>query len=106
MLYEVITENHVLTTCNIGEMMPGAVTPLTLSTSIQSIEYGFRKMIIVAGGARDFDDVPQGSCIESIGNNLFINITTCQRISDNVLASDRNGTAIAICGRIIEEAPA
>ena len=100
-----IDENHVLTTCNIGEMMPGAVTPLTLSTSIYSIEYGFRKMIIVAGGAKDFDDVPQGSCIESIGNNLFINITTCQRISDSVLASDRNGTAIAICGRIIEEAP-
>ena len=102
---EYISENHVLTTCNIGEMMPGAVTPLTLSTSINSIEYGFRKMIIVAGGAKNFEEVPRGSCIESIGNNLFINISTCQRISDSVLGADRNGTAIAICGRIVEDAP-
>lgn len=100
-----IPDDNVLTTCNVGEMMPGAVTPLTLSTSIASIDYGMRKMIVVAGGAKDFDEIPPCSGITSVGNTLFINLTTTQRIVDHTLGGDRNGAAMAICGRILEDVP-
>jgi pyruvate,water dikinase len=46
-----ITDSSILTTCNVGEMLPGAVTPLSISTSVASIDYGMRKMIVKAGAA-------------------------------------------------------
>ena len=40
---------HLFTKRNVGEMMPGAVTPLTLSTSAEAIDYGMRYMLAKAG---------------------------------------------------------
>ncbi len=98
-------DDNILTKCNVGEMLPGAVTPLSLSTSVYSIDFGIRKMIKYAGAIKDYSELPQGGGIASVGNTLFINITSAQRIIDHIYGSNRDGVAISICGRILEDVP-
>ena len=98
-------DDNILTTCNVGEMLPGAVTPLSLSTSVYSIDFGIRKMIKYAGAIKDYSELPPGAGIASVGNTLFINLTSAQRINDHIFGSDRNGVALSICGRILEDVP-
>lgn len=102
---EYIPDDHVLTTCNVGEMLPGAATPLTLSTSIKSIDYGIRKMSCVVGVAKNVEDIPRGAGIASVGNTQFINLTTLQTITDHVYGGDRNGAPLSICGYIPKDMP-
>jgi rifampicin phosphotransferase len=92
----------ILTTCNVGEMLPGAVTPLSLSTSVSSIDYGMRKMIVKSGALKSFDDIPEGSCIANFGNHLFINMSPLYSIGDSVVGATREGVELSLCGRIIE----
>lgn len=100
-----IPDDNVLTTCNVGEMMPGAVTPLTLSTSMASIDFGIRKMIKAAGAAKDYKELPPGAGIANVGNTMFINLTSAERIVDYTLGGDRDGVALSICGRILKGIP-
>ena len=95
----------VLTTCNVGEMLPGAVTPLSLSTSVASIDFGMRKMIVKAGAAKNYAEIPKGSCVTNCGNHLFINITALYAIADSVLGATREGVELSLCGRILTETP-
>ena len=100
-----ITEDSVLTTCNVGEMLPGAVTPLSLTTSVASIDFGMRKMIVKSGAAKSYDEVPPGSCIVNVGNHLFINFTPLYRMGDSVLGATREGVELSICDRILDDTP-
>ncbi|XP_061431945.1 uncharacterized protein LOC133357820 [Lethenteron reissneri] len=45
----IASDREVLTTANIGEMMPGAVTPLTLSVFIRAIEFSLQEFVVAAG---------------------------------------------------------
>jgi hypothetical protein len=45
-----------MTTGNIGEMMPGAVCPLTLSVTLRGIEYAFQNMDIMLGAQKTVED--------------------------------------------------
>ena len=100
-----VTQSEVLTTCNVGEMLPGAVTPLSLSTSVAGIDYGMRKMIRKSGSVRRIEDIPPQSCIANFGNHLFINITQLYRIGDHVLGATREGVTLSICGRTLSDVP-
>lgn len=100
-----VTDSEVITTCNVGEMLPGAVTPLSLSTSVAGIDYGMRKMIWKSGSIRRIGDVPPQSCIANFGNHLFINITQLYRIGDHVLGATREGVTLSICGRTLPGVP-
>ena len=100
-----ITDDSVLTTCNVGEMLPGAVTPLSLTTSVASIDFGMRKMIVKSGAAKSYDEVPKGSCIVNVGNHLFINFTPLYRMGDSVVGATREGVELSICDRILGDTP-
>jgi pyruvate,water dikinase len=100
-----VSEGDVLTTCNVGEMLPGAVTPLSLSTSVAGIDYGMRKMIWKSGCIRRIEDIPPQSCIANFGNHLFINITQLYRIGDHVVGATREGVALSLCGRTLPGTP-
>ncbi len=97
--------NHIITNCNIGEMLPGAVTPLSLSTSVYAIDWGMRKMFVRAGVYRTFDDIPEGSCALSFGNHLFLDLTVMSRMGGKVLAASAEAVELNICGRILEDIP-
>ncbi len=100
-----VQDDDVVTTCNVGEMLPGAVTPLSLSTSVFGIDYGLREMIRRTGGVRRLSDLAPGHCIPSFGNHLFINITALYAIADNVVGASREGVELSVCGRLLENMP-
>lgn len=97
--------NHLLTTRNIGEMLPGAVTPLTISTSIYSIDWGLRKMINLAGATKRIDDVAPYSGALSIGNHLFLDLTTIYIITKKVLGGSKEAVELSILGEERPDAP-
>ncbi len=96
---------RVLTTCNIGEMLPGVVTPLTLSTSVNGIDWGMRKMLTTVGAYPSLEQIPPASCIVSIANTLFIDLTTLYSMSKRIMAADKGSIELSICGRVLEDAP-
>ncbi len=98
-------DNNVVTTCNIGEMLPNAVTPLSLSTSVSAIDNGLREMLVIAGAFKKLDDVPHGSCALSIGNHLFLNLTIIKKIGATVLGASDTSIDLSICGKVIKDVP-
>ena len=100
-----VKNDDVVTTCNVGEMLPNAVTPLSISTSVYGIDYGMRKMISHVGGAKSLGDIPPGSCVTNFGNHLFINISSLYAISDHVVGATREGVELSLCGRLLEDVP-
>lgn len=91
------------TTCNIREMMPGAVTPLTISTTVYAIDWGLRKMLKSAGVCKNIDEVPPMQSAFSIGNHLFLNLSTIYRLAEYVVGANHASIELSICGRILED---
>lgn len=100
-----VKDDDVVTTCNVGEMLPDAVTPLSISTSVYGIDYGMRKMITHVGGAKSIDDILPGSCVANFGSHLFINISSLYAIADHVVGATREGVELSLCGRLLEDVP-
>ncbi len=93
---------RVITSCNVGEMLPGAITPLSLSTTIYALDYGIRNMLALAGVIKSPDSIPPQSCILSVKNHLFIDMTTLYSISKNVMMASKKSIDLAICGRELD----
>jgi pyruvate,water dikinase len=62
-------ENDVITNHNIGEMLPGSITPLTISTVVYSIDYGIREMLSLVGVVKKVEDIPS----QLIVSNYLVN---------------------------------
>ena len=95
--------SHVYTWANIGEMMPGAVTPLTYSVTGRGIDIGMQHAYRRSGVS-----VPPGDHIRYVGmyfGHLFINLTTLSEIAADVAGSSKAQMCMALCGRDGEEIP-
>ncbi|UCH28446.1 MAG: hypothetical protein JSV06_09205 [Myxococcales bacterium] len=95
--------SHVYTWCNIGEMMPGAVTPLTYSVTGRGIDLGMQSSYRRSGVS-----VPPGEGLRYVGmffGHLFLNLTTLSEIAADVAGSTKAQMCIALCGRDIDEIP-
>jgi len=93
----------VYTWSNIGEMMPGAVTPLTYSVTGRGIDIGMQRAYRRSGVS-----VPPGDHIRYVGmyfGHLFINLTTLSEIAADVAGSTKAQMCMALCGRDIDEIP-
>uniref|UniRef100_A0A4W3IUY6 Uncharacterized LOC103175934 n=1 Tax=Callorhinchus milii TaxID=7868 RepID=A0A4W3IUY6_CALMI len=92
-----------LTTCNIGEMMPGAVTPLTCSLLVRAIEYGIQDLTIKSGGKTCF--APYNSkAIAVCCTHLFINLTDLGSMYEqNNLITKKKISELALLGRELQE---
>ena len=91
----------VYTWYNIGEMMPGAVTPLTYSVTGRGIDIGMQRAYRRCGVR-----VPPGDGIRYVGmfhGHLFINLTTLAEIAADVAGSTKSQMCMALCGRDVEE---
>ncbi len=95
--------DHVITTCNIREMMPGAVTPLTLSTSMEAIDWGMRSMLAHVHAFPSMEAISKGSCIRSYSNHIFIDMTPLFKIEKSVLGASSSAVQLSLCGRIYPE---
>ncbi|KPK66632.1 MAG: hypothetical protein AMS21_01545 [Gemmatimonas sp. SG8_38_2] len=93
--------DHVYTWANIGEMMPGAVTPLTYSVTGRGIDIGMQRAYRRIGA-----DVPPGDGPRYVGmffGHLFLNLSTLAELSAHVAGSSKKQMCLAVCGRDIEE---
>ena len=91
----------VFTSCNVGEMLPGAITPLSLSTSVRAIDYGLRDMLVTAGVYKNMQELPSGSCIVNFSNQLFFNFTPLYKMGVSVMACSAEDIELAICGQLL-----
>ncbi len=91
----------VYTWANIGEMMPGAVTPLTYSVTGRGIDLGMRRMYRRMGS-----DVPETDDLRYVAiffGHLFLNLNTLAALAGDVAGSTKAQMCMALCGRDIEE---
>lgn len=95
-------ENDTITNHNVGEMLPGAITPLTISTVVYAIDYGLRKMLTVVGVRRRLKDIPPAFCVSNYYGHLFFNMRYLYQIPDVLVATDRESIDIGICGQPLE----
>ena len=89
---------HLFTKRNVGEMMPGAVTPLTLSTSVLAIDYGMRYMYYKAGAYRSpYEETPL-RLISSFSGHLFFDMNMMYNIHAKVGITDPQSMNLSIMG--------
>ncbi len=91
--------DELITRCNIGEMMPGAVTPLTLSTFGRSLSNGLAIYYRSFGALKRKE--PDPSFIESFEEQLFMNLSSMYLMSRRVLGATPEGTELGILGYVL-----
>ncbi len=94
--------HDVITNHNVGEMLPGAITPLTTSTVVYAIDYGLREMLVKIGMYKDITDIPEELLISHYYGHLFFNMRYLYRISKAVLGAAKENVDIGICGKVLE----
>ncbi len=93
---------HVLTTSNISEMMPGAITPLTHSTSLMGLDWGVRKLLVHSKAYKDMQAIPPYSCYFTIGGHLFGDLTPLYMMDRTMALSSKGSIDLSICGRVLD----
>lgn len=96
---------HLFTKRNVGEMMPGAVTPLTLSTSAKAIDYGMRYMLYKAGVYRSPDDEKPLRLISSISGHLFFDMNLLYNMHARVGVAKPQSMNLSIMGEYHDYPP-
>lgn len=89
-------DNEVFTRGNIGEMMPGPVTPLTYSVFGRAIEVGLQDFYRACGVQESISE--EWIYIRMYYNHLFFSMTRLADISAAVLFNKREDVEFAITG--------
>ncbi len=89
---------HLFTNRNVGEMMPGAVTPLTLSTSAKAIDYGMRYMQVLSGVYSSPDEVQPLRFISSFSGHLFFDMNLLYNMHARVSIANPQSMNLSIMG--------
>jgi phosphohistidine swiveling domain-containing protein len=92
-------EDEVFSRANIGEMMPGPVTPLTFSTFGRAIEVGLQDFYIASGALGAFSD--EWIYFRMFYNHLFFSMTKMMEISGAVLMNKAENLEFAITGETL-----
>ena len=100
---ELDATDFVYTTGNIGEVMPGAVTPLNLSTNMLALDWGVMQTYAEIG-CTDFN-VPPYSYLASYYNHMFFNMTSIYRINHAAYGTTKETSDVSICGMVLEGLP-
>ena len=89
---------HLFTKRNVGEMMPGAVTPLTLSTSAKAIDYSMRYMLYIAGVYKSPYEEEPLRLISSISGHLFFDMNLLYNMHAKVAIANPQSMNLSIMG--------
>ena len=98
-------ENHLLTSRNIGEMMPGSITPLSISTSVLAIDYGMRNMLKTVGAIRSIDSKPDYYAALAVKYHLFIDMSALHILGKKVMLTSNDALNLSIMGESIDDYP-
>jgi rifampicin phosphotransferase len=93
--------SHVFTRCNVGEMFPGACTPLSYSFTARGIDVGMQ-MMHVQVGIQDAV-LPQMRFLIMHSGHLFLNLSTMSETATHALGSSAEQLALSVCGRPVTE---
>lgn len=93
--------DEVFTRANVGEMLPGAQTPLTLSTTVRAVDQGIQRMIVECGALPR--RVPELRTIGVFQGHLFFNLSAMLDFTRSVGGSNADALTFAICGRRVPE---
>lgn len=96
---------HLFTKRNVGEMMPGAVTPLTLSTSVEAIDYGMRYMLAKAGVYKSAHSEAPLRLISSISGHLFFDMDLLYNMHARVGIAHPQSMNLSIMGEYYDYPP-
>lgn len=96
---------HLFTKRNVGEMMPGAVTPLTLTTSAKAIDYGMRYMLARAGVYQSPHDETPLRLISSISGHLFFDMNLLYNMHARVGIANPQSMNLSIMGEYHDFSP-
>ena len=86
---------------NIGEMMPGVVTPLTYSVSFHAVDYGMA-VWAEASGAFKLKNYKEFRFIQMFYNRLFINMSNMMDYPKNVWLNRAENVQFALIGKVID----
>jgi pyruvate,water dikinase len=86
---------------NIGEMIPGAVCPLTLSTAIHAIDQAVQRMMVWVGSRRRRVPELQTVCVRY--GHVFFNMSKIVEFGAHVAGITRESSMHALCGRDVPE---
>ena len=93
--------DDVHTRCNVGEMMPGAVSPLTYSTCARGIDLGWQRIKDDVGLPRS--ESPERPYVAMSHGHLFIDLSEGARVTAAITGAPADQQSLAICGRRIPE---
>ena len=96
---------HLFTKRNVDEMMPGAVTPLTLSTAVKAIDYGMRYMLYKAGAYASPDEEAPLKLISSFSGHLFFDMNLLYNMNAKVGMADPQSMNLSIMGEYHDYPP-
>jgi phosphohistidine swiveling domain-containing protein len=96
-----IPPDQVVTRCNVGEMMPGPVCPLTFSTQGRGIEHGMQHMLVNYGGRPAIN--LEWTQINLFFGHMFINMTAGLEGARWVSLTSAERIGQALCGRPVPE---
>ena len=96
-----IPENHVITRCNVSEMMPGAVCPLTFTVQGRAIEHGMQHMHLKYAGRPAIND--EWSQINLFFGHMFINMSGGLESSRYVSINTPESMGQSLCGGPVPE---
>lgn len=96
-----IPPDNVITRCNVGEMMPGAVCPLTFSVQGRAIEHGMQHMHTQYGNRPAIND--DWSQINLFFGHMFINMSGGLESSRYVSINTVDNMGQSLCGRPVPE---
>ena len=98
-----LSPETLITRCNIGEMMPGAVTPLTHCTFGRSLSTGMA-MFYRSFGALSRKE-PDPSFVESFEDQLFMNLSNMYTLARRVAGASVEATELSILGYVLPSHP-
>jgi pyruvate,water dikinase len=94
-------ETDVVTRCNIGECMPGPVTPLAWSTVWKADDWALQGIHRRCGLQEEPLEGYRHTRLYY--GRLFLNLTKMGKTSTHVLGSSDESMGLAICGRVVPE---
>jgi len=93
----------VNTTANIGEVMPGAVTPLNLSTNMYALDWGVKATMVEMHCTPE--STPPYTYISSYYNHMFFNMTNMYRTCHKTFGTAKHTLDIVLCGHELVDYP-
>lgn len=98
--HQPLLPHPIYTRGNIGEMMPGPVTPLTLSTFARAIDYGLQVFYKKCGALQSISK--ENIFVHSFYNHLFFEVNNLYLIAEHALLATKENIDFSVVGQPVE----